>query len=175
MLKQLKKSATEWKSHPVTLLPIQKDSRSGNIRTGCLSLPYWCRGPESNRYGYCYPTDFKSVASASSATSAWQTLEAYGGGTQNRTGDEGFADLCLTAWLCRRIWSGKRGSNSRPPPWQGGALPLSYFRICGAQGRNWTADTGIFSPLLYRLSYLSKNGDLDRIWTDDLRRDRATC
>ena len=70
MLKQLKKSATEWKSHPVTLLPMQKDSRSGNIRTGCLSLPYWCRGPESNRYGYCYPTDFKSVASASSATSA---------------------------------------------------------------------------------------------------------
>ena len=28
-----------------------------------------------------------------------------------------------------RKWSGKRGSNSRPPPWQGGALPLSYFRI----------------------------------------------
>ena len=26
-------------------------------------------------------------------------------------------------------WSGKRDSNSRPPPWQGGALPLSYFRI----------------------------------------------
>lgn len=25
-------------------------------------------------------------------------------------------------------WSGRRGSNSRPPPWQGGALPLSYFR-----------------------------------------------
>ena len=31
---------------------------------------FWCRGPESNRYGYLYPTDFKSVASASSATSA---------------------------------------------------------------------------------------------------------
>ena len=27
------------------------------------------------------------------------------------------------------IWSGKRDSNSRPPPWQGGALPLSYSRI----------------------------------------------
>lgn len=26
------------------------------------------------------------------------------------------------------IWSGRRGSNPRPPPWQGGALPLSYFR-----------------------------------------------
>ncbi len=25
--------------------------------------------------------------------------------------------------------SGKRGSNPRPPPWQGGALPLSYFRV----------------------------------------------
>src|SRR5699024_99185 len=24
--------------------------------------------------------------------------------------------------------SGKRGSNPRPPPWQGDALPLSYFR-----------------------------------------------
>ena len=27
------------------------------------------------------------------------------------------------------VWSGKRGSNSRPSPWQGDALPLSYFRI----------------------------------------------
>ncbi len=26
-------------------------------------------------------------------------------------------------------WSGKRGSNSRPQPWQGCALPLSYSRI----------------------------------------------
>ena len=25
-------------------------------------------------------------------------------------------------------WSGKRGSNSRPSPWQGDALPLSYYR-----------------------------------------------
>ena len=45
-------------------------------------------------------------------------------------GNKGFADLCLTAWLCRlKRWSGKRDSNSRPPPWQGGALPLSYFRV----------------------------------------------
>ena len=27
------------------------------------------------------------------------------------------------------IWSGKRGSNSRPQPWQGCALPLSYSRF----------------------------------------------
>ena len=30
---------------------------------------------------------------------------------------------------------------------------MSYIRICGASGRNRTTDTGIFSPLLYRLSY----------------------
>ena len=50
-------------------------------------------------------------------------------------GNEGFADPCLTTWLCHRMekganalllfffWSGRRGSNSLPPPWQGGALP----------------------------------------------------
>ena len=27
------------------------------------------------------------------------------------------------------VWSGRRGSNSRPPPWQGGVLPLNYFRL----------------------------------------------
>ena len=27
--------------------------------------------------------------------------EFFGGATRNRTGDEGFADLCLTAWLWR--------------------------------------------------------------------------
>ena len=28
-----------------------------------------------------------------------------------------------------KLWSGKRGSNSRPQPWQGCALPLSYSRV----------------------------------------------
>ena len=43
--------------------------------------------------------------------------------------NRGFAVPGLTTWLCRqKKWSGKRDSNSRPPPWQGGALPLSYFR-----------------------------------------------
>ena len=28
------------------------------------------------------------------------------------------------------------------------------FELIGAQGQNRTADTGIFNPLLYRLSYL---------------------
>ena len=49
-------------------------------------------------------------------------------------GNKGFADLCLTAWLWRLIkvcghdascplWSGLRGSNPPPRPWQGRALP----------------------------------------------------
>src|SRR5699024_10623053 len=49
-------------------------------------------------------------------------------------GNQGFADPCLTTWLCHQIlkkalaapfsfWSGRRGSNSLPLPWQGGALP----------------------------------------------------
>ena len=33
-----------------------------------------CRRPESNRYGYHYPRDFKSRASASSATAAAMKL-----------------------------------------------------------------------------------------------------
>ena len=44
-----------------------------------------------------------------------------------------------------RRWSGKRDSNSRPPPWQGGALPLSYFRIeykIGGDTQNRTGDKG---------------------------------
>ena len=88
--------------------------------------------------------DFKSLASAYSATSARlgnvcplrysiAIIFVSGGTTRNRTGDEGFADLCLTAWLCRLmtsapgrerlLWSGLRGSNPPPRPWQGRALP----------------------------------------------------
>ena len=29
-------------------------------------------------------------------------------------------------------WSGKRDSNSRLPPWQGGALPTELFPLCEA-------------------------------------------
>jgi hypothetical protein len=54
------------------------------------------------------------------------------------------------------------GRGSRPPP---GTIkqkaPTDYVEaFCfnnGAQTRNRTTDTGIFNPLLYRLSYLGKN------------------
>ena len=50
----------------------------------------------------------------------------------------------------------------------------------GAQGRNRTSDTRIFSPLLYQLSYRGissrycslMNGDQEGVRTLDLRRDR---
>ncbi len=75
---------------------------------------FWCRGPGSNRYEALPSGDFKSPASANSATPAWKYIEENadcfnrrflrpGGGTRNRTGDKGFADLCLTAWLCRQM------------------------------------------------------------------------
>ena len=38
----------------------------------------------------------------------------------------------------------------------------------GASGRNRTTDTGIFSPLLYQLSYRGKSGDPERARTVDL-------
>ncbi len=49
--------------------------------------------------------------------------------------NRGFADLRLSHLATSPcipefgdFWSGRRGSNSRPPPWEGGALPLSYSR-----------------------------------------------
>ena len=62
---------------------------------------------------------------------------------------------------------------------QTSALPLGDVAInlviSGAQRRNRTTDTGIFSPLLYRLSYLGIfifNGGSDEARTRDLLRDR---
>ena len=110
--------------------------------------------------------------------------------------------FCISASTMASCWSGRRGSNSLPPPWQGGALPdelrphirciypctLPFFNGAfamncvkkekvlhdfrrGASDRNRTNDTGIFSPLLYRLSYRGKY-DPDRARTDDPQRDR---
>jgi hypothetical protein len=38
--------------------------------------------------------------------------------------------ICHAPISCyQENWSGRRDSNSRPQPWQGCALPLSYARI----------------------------------------------
>ena len=44
---------------------------------------------------------------------------SLGGATRNRTGDEGFADLCLTAWLWRHEMKDKRGEGRGEEPKQG--------------------------------------------------------
>ena len=66
----------------------------------------------------------------------------------------------ITTHLGGDLWSGRRGSNSLPRPWQGRALPdelrpqtAPLLRHLGASGRSRTNDTRIFSPLLYQLSY----------------------
>ena len=53
-------------------------------------------------------------------------------------------------------------------------IPIVLLKNGGSSG-NWTSDTRIFSPLLYRLSYgAKKNGGPDENRTRDLLRDRQT-
>jgi hypothetical protein len=55
-----------------------------------------------------------------------------------------------------KIHTDHRNANNPIRKCGGGSLQSSYREEIrsGAQGRNRTADTGIFNPLLYRLSYL---------------------
>ena len=104
-----------------------KDGAEGRTRTGTVVNQ---------------PQDFKSCVSANSTTPARVFgVEAAPG---FEPGNKGFAVPGLTTWLCRHVhllttlhmqivysfsfWSGRRDSNPRPPPWQGGVLPLNYFR-----------------------------------------------
>ena len=52
-------------------------------------------------------------------------------------------------------WSWRLESNPQPADYKSAALPIELRQrnSYGASGRNRTTDTGIFSPLLYRLSY----------------------
>ena len=80
----------------------------------------------------------------------------------------GFADLCLTTWLRHHInWRRRilqrqfhleritrvELATSTLARWRSTKWAKSAI---GASGRNRTIDTGIFSPLLYRLSYRGK-------------------
>ena len=71
------------------------------------------------------------------------------------------------------FWSGLRGSNPPPQPWQGCALPNELNPHIGASGRNRTNDTGIFSPLLYQLSYRGVEPGICRIQSGDLKGTRT--
>ena len=57
-------------------------------------------------------------------------------------------------------WCSQQDLNLWPPACKAGALPTELCeQSSGAQTRNRTTDTRIFSPLLYRLSYLGIYGD----------------
>ena len=58
--------------------------------------------------------------------------------------NKGFADLRLTTWLWhRKKWSGRRDSDPRHPPWQGGTLPTELLphKMClGAESNHRHCD-----------------------------------
>ena len=107
-------------------------------------------------------------------------------------GRQSFADSCLTTWLCRLIkfkwkfrviskrkgrlelsvlWSGWRGSNSLPPPWQGGALPdeLHPHMVPSVGIEPTTRGFSVLCSTNWATkAKKERNGDLDRARTDDL-------
>ncbi len=64
-------------------------------------------------------------------------------------------ELTLSAWKAevlplnyiRKIWSGRRDSNSRPSPWQGDALPLSHFRMYMVEGDGFEPSKAVLTDL----------------------------
>ena len=100
---------------------------------GCtLPLSYSRKGkagPKAGHYDLERETGFEpatsTLARLHSTTELFPPVEATSGFEPE---NGGFADLCLTTWLCRLFWSGKRDLNPRLQPWQGCTLPLSYSR-----------------------------------------------
>ena len=84
----------------------------------------WCRGPESNRYGYHYPRDFKSRASASSATPAIPLERVMR------------IELTWLAWKARALplsytrilWSWREDLNPQPADYKSAALPIELHQ-----------------------------------------------
>ena len=104
------------------------------LRAGCVIEP---RPYDSGAHPAAYGTQQRPSSAIGNWVFAVPTLQ----GLANvevppgfEPGNKGFADLRLTAWLWHRVWSGRRDSDSRHPPWQGGTLPLSYYRTLWCLG-----------------------------------------
>ena len=79
-----------------------------------------------------------------------------GAGDGNRTHVTSLEGWGSTIELHPRInqWSWREELNPQPADYKSAALPIElHQRVNGASERNRTTDTGIFSPLLYQLSY----------------------
>ena len=119
----------------------------GSGRRGSNSLPGIPRMAVAIRRSPASPLDLTCFAQVEAATSSLPAVSFQ----KRKSHPDGWDFL---------FWSGRRGSNSLPRPWQGRALPdelrqhlTPIFQRHGASGRSRTNDTRIFSPLLYQLSY----------------------
>ena len=70
----------------------------------------------------------------------------YGAGSGNRTHLSSLEGWSITDIRYPHIWSERRDSNPQHPPWQGGALPLSHFRIIGADEGSRTPTPKALDP-----------------------------
>ena len=78
----------------------------------------WRRGPESNR-----PTRICNPVHNRFATAPYSKNHSF----NTKKGSCCFPFRLLFEVANNTMWSGKRGSNSRPQPWQGCALPTELF------------------------------------------------
>ena len=79
----------------------------------------WRRHPDSNRgWRFCRPLPYH-LAMAPIIGCIGQRREG-----RRQNGDSGLWHPAVCPF-----WSGRRDSNPRPPPWQGGTLPLSHSRV----------------------------------------------
>ena len=134
-------------------VPNKSPHRYESGLTANLAWPENCTLGKSGRKQHRVASEFALICPRI-GTRGWNRL---GRNLEARAGIEpahkGFADLSLTTWVPRlgrasrsemRIasihrsqsgwrrradWSGRRDLNSRPSPWQGDALPLSYSRL----------------------------------------------
>ena len=115
-------------------LPISPPGHRGNLSVGvsgvetCCSIKaLWRRNPESNRDPrICNPLHSHSAIPPHFGARNDIRIRPPRGCDPLGKLPVVKASLLHTALN----WSGKRDSNSRPQPWQGCALPLSYSRTC---------------------------------------------
>jgi hypothetical protein len=148
------------------LLPQRPDRQAGQIERACLSatasrrplrLPFPPRGgEESMRSGVTgwSRTDTSGITTHGSAIELRPRLSArhkIGLGGPDRT--DGLVFPKHARYLLRHTelccwWSSRVGTIHRPPPYQDGALPLSYTRWFGASCTTRTCDPWFRRPVL---------------------------